>query len=264
MYSPSYSIPAAQRADAILRLVHRFLERPEQIAADFTNPEAKLPDDELLHFEKVDCTAENIDTPEEIALGEQMRKDRQLFNEKTERMKEEAQSNDAGSRPLSPVPLLAPPTASEANAPHPMHGGTLRTPSSSRKKRARSVASHDGYSTPGSRNASPLHHPEAQEDMFGPVDPESLPTAQGASVPTTLPQPLGTAAESASSVYSDLDGFLQSESPTISLTQKLRHLLVAIKRLKRDGTAKRDPVYDSDDDLDLAPKELSERDCVSS
>ena len=240
------------------------MERPEQIAADFTNPEAKLPDDELLHFEKADCTAENVDTPEEIALGEQMRKDRQLFNEKTERMKEEAQSNDAGSRPLSPVPLLAPPTASEANAPHPMHGGTLRTPSSSRKKRARSVASHDGYSTPGSRNASPLHPPEAQEDMFGPVDPESHPAAPGASIPAALPQSLGFAIESTPSAYSDLDGFLQSEPIRIPASSGLSHLPVALKRLKRDGAAKRDPVYDSDDDLDLAPKELSEPLCLCS
>lgn len=187
--------------------MNRFLETPEQIIADFADPAAKLPAEELPQLQRRDCSSENVDPPEEVALGEKMHRDRQIFNEKTEKLKEEAQHSAAGSRPMSPIPLLAPPTPAEANAPHPMQGGTIRTPSQTRKKRTRSIASQDaGYSTPGSRPGSPLpnndmHAFATPYEAVNPLDRNQSPMNPFAVMPPAkAPEP----------AFTDSDSFLQS------------------------------------------------------
>lgn len=196
--------------------MHRFLEMPEQIIADFADPIAKLPADQLPLLERKDCTAENVDSEEETALGDQMRRDRHIFNEnifneKTEKQREEAHWSAAGSRPMSPIPLLAPPTPADADGPHPMHGGTMRTPSSSKRMRARSIASQDaGYSTPGSRQASPsystdMHFPVSGSTAASDAAVASMPSLPIQSLSATLLQ------KASAPPFSDVDSFLQSE-----------------------------------------------------
>ena len=80
-----YSIPSAQKANAFLWICHRVLE-DKDCAADFLAPDTKL---QGFQFAPGDVSAENVDTPEEIAYGAEMASARKEFMGKVQSEKSE-------------------------------------------------------------------------------------------------------------------------------------------------------------------------------